>query len=279
MKLFSRNYSKAGPGVSRDTPRKKGFARLIEILGRDFGTLLKLNLTFILCALPAIVFGALAILYFDIEQPLLMLIAAGISALFGIVVGPAFTALHYIIVKMLRDDPGFFWHNFWASFKMNFKVSALPGVLFTLIVNSQNLFFYTLIRGESGGVLSLVILLISMLFFAMIYPYLFIQLAHVDLKAGPALKNALLLSLGNLPRSFLGVLVGPLLISVQLLFLDAIPIVSLLLLFVGISFPSLFNLMCTFPPVDKIFEIEKTLAARRRAEAEAAVGELMNRED
>ena len=36
MGLFSSDrYSRPGPGVNPDTPRKKGMARLLEILGRD----------------------------------------------------------------------------------------------------------------------------------------------------------------------------------------------------------------------------------------------------
>ena len=44
MGLFSFSYNKPGPGVSPDTPRKRGVARLLEVLGRD---------TSIVCTHPA----------------------------------------------------------------------------------------------------------------------------------------------------------------------------------------------------------------------------------
>lgn len=36
MSFFQQNYDKPGPGVERDTPRKTGFARIVEVLSRDF---------------------------------------------------------------------------------------------------------------------------------------------------------------------------------------------------------------------------------------------------
>ena len=41
MGLFSFSYNKPGPGVSPDTPRKRGVARLLEVLGRDMGPFFK----------------------------------------------------------------------------------------------------------------------------------------------------------------------------------------------------------------------------------------------
>ena len=53
MKLFSRNYDRPGPGVSKDEPRKKGLARFFEVLFRDFFDLVKLNVIFLICIAPA----------------------------------------------------------------------------------------------------------------------------------------------------------------------------------------------------------------------------------
>ena len=35
MALFNMHYDRPGPGVDPDTPRKKGAARFLEVLGRD----------------------------------------------------------------------------------------------------------------------------------------------------------------------------------------------------------------------------------------------------
>ena len=36
MSFFQQNYDKPGPGVERDTPRKTGLARIVEVISRDF---------------------------------------------------------------------------------------------------------------------------------------------------------------------------------------------------------------------------------------------------
>ena len=52
MGLFTRNFDKPGPGVSPDTPRKKGAARFFEILGRDFSTIWLAGILAMLGGLP-----------------------------------------------------------------------------------------------------------------------------------------------------------------------------------------------------------------------------------
>ena len=54
MGIFNRDFNKPGPGVNKDEPRKKGAARFFELLTRDFGDLIKLNLLFCVCAIPTV---------------------------------------------------------------------------------------------------------------------------------------------------------------------------------------------------------------------------------
>ena len=60
--LFSFSYNKPGPGVSPDTPRKRGVARLLEVLGRDMGPFFKAGFLAVLGALPYIVGVALSVM-------------------------------------------------------------------------------------------------------------------------------------------------------------------------------------------------------------------------
>ena len=46
MGLFSINYNKPGPGVSKDAPVKKPFFRFWEVYFRKFFDLIKLNMLF-----------------------------------------------------------------------------------------------------------------------------------------------------------------------------------------------------------------------------------------
>ena len=46
------------PGIAKDAPQKKGFARYFEILWREFFPLIKLNLLFIISCLPIVTIPA-----------------------------------------------------------------------------------------------------------------------------------------------------------------------------------------------------------------------------
>lgn len=265
MGFFKKDYNKPGPGVPKNAPRKKGFARFLEIVGRDAGNLVKLNLLFFACCLPSLLLFLLSLLTFGQDGFLFWALLAWILSF---AVGPAITAVYYLITKMLRDDPGFIWHDFKRIFKSNFKGTVLPGMFYTLILGSQALsFFYYYRIGSTGGLSFVVfaIYLFSVLLFAMAAPYFFLQKAYLDLKNGGVLKNSLLLALANAPRSLMGALLGSGLILAQMLFL---PLTFITLVIFGFSLPMLLNMMWIWPPVDKVFSIEKTLRKRENPEQE-----------
>ena len=41
------NYSRPGPGVSKDEPKKPAYIRYFQLMGRKFGKLMQLNLLFL----------------------------------------------------------------------------------------------------------------------------------------------------------------------------------------------------------------------------------------
>mgnify|MGYP001548159731 FL=1 len=58
MLWFRPGYLKEGPGIEKDAPPKTGLVLFFEVLVREFWQLLKLNLLFVICALPLVTFGA-----------------------------------------------------------------------------------------------------------------------------------------------------------------------------------------------------------------------------
>ena len=92
------------PGIAKDAPKKKGFARYFEILWREFFPLLKLNLLFIISCLPIVTIPA------------------------------ALTAMNRITVTMVRDRNYFMLSDYWDAFKRDFFRSLLAGVLVLVLV-------------------------------------------------------------------------------------------------------------------------------------------------
>ena len=144
MGLFSRNFDRPGPGVNKDEPRKKGAARFFEVLFRDFFDLVKLNVIFCVCILPAVSAFILGLI------SLLTPIAFIVSLIAAFPVGGALTAYSFCITKLLRDDPGFIWHEFKRKFRENFKQAAVPGIVCAAVIEVQALLWIPLLTGESG---------------------------------------------------------------------------------------------------------------------------------
>ena len=95
MGLFGNHYERAGSGIAKNAPKKKGIFRFFEIFGRKFWKLFELNLLYFLSFLPVI--GAVA-LFFAVDSQLGTILAAACLVLFAVIIGPA-TAAHTKILK------------------------------------------------------------------------------------------------------------------------------------------------------------------------------------
>lgn len=256
-----KDYQKPGPGVPKNAPRKHGPARFFELVGRHFGSLVKMNLLFTLCALPAEVFFVVALFSQILGRSGLFLLFAVLGVITGGLIGPAYTAMYALMAKMLRDEPFFFWHDYKAKFRENFAGTVFPGMVFSLLVGTQlYVYFYYTTGGIKLGFAIVVACIFITLLLAMTAPYYFAQAATVSLPRAAILKNSLLFAFGYAPRSLAGAAMGAGLLVVQILLLPPSIVVTVS---VGYAFPALLNLMWIWPPVNKTFKIEETIQNRR----------------
>lgn len=213
MGFFKDRYSRPGPGIPKDAPKKKGLALFFEILVREAFELIKLNLLFLLFCVPVVTIPA------------------------------AITAMSRVTGKMVRDENHYLWEDFWGTFKKEFVPATLGGWLLLIVIalSVVGILFY------SGGVsvsgifmLPLVVTVAVGLVTLMASFYFFPMLALVDLPLKQLLKNALLLSvvcpLPNLLAAVIFIL--SMYFMIGLLFF-AVPII----LFLACA---LLNFICTF---------------------------------
>jgi len=279
MGLFSRNYDIPGPGIRKDEPRKKGAARFFELLTREFGDLVKLNLLFVVCLIPSIAVFILSLGFNGIYWAIVFII----SILLAYPVGGIVTACVYYITKMMRDDPSYVWYEFKRKFKENHKQAAPFGMLCTAFVYTQillwdsvtkasmllleadpdNAFQGVVATGDSGVDAFMVIIgLMSLLIFGMIVPYIYMHYAYIDLNIMGIAKNSVLISFGHLPRSFMGALTGGVIwIAFALFFPLSMLAIPFILIF-GITTSMLLCFMWVWKPFDTTFKIEETLIKR-----------------
>lgn len=213
MGFFKDRYSRPGPGIPKDAPKKKGLALFFEILVREAFELIKLNLLFLLFCVPVVTIPA------------------------------AITAMSRVTGKMVRDENHYLWEDFWGTFKKEFVPATLGGwlLLIVIVLSVVGILFY------SGGVsmsgifmLPLVVTVAVGLVTLMASFYFFPMLALVDLPLKQLLKNALLLSvvcpLPNLLAAVIFIL--SMYFMIGLLFF-AVPIILFLVC-------ALLNFICTF---------------------------------
>lgn len=191
MSLFRFNFDKAGPGVDKDTPPKKGIARWWEIFTRDLSALLLGNLALFICALPmmaSVVFFYLTSMTGQPWVPALLL-----NILFAVPLGPALAAMHRLTMQSCRDVPYFAWHEFKKAYKQDFKQGAIAMVILT-VMGDLILFSMCMLpwMEEVKPVHVGMLLLGCYIWFSMINT-VFQQIALIEMKLSAIFKNSVVL--------------------------------------------------------------------------------------
>lgn len=181
------------PGIDKNAPKKKGMMRYLETLWREFFSLIKLNLLFIVSCLPIVTIPA------------------------------ALTAMNRITVTMVRDRNYFMLHDYMDAFKRDFWTSLLSGLLFLVafIIFGVSTWFYYMLAANAnkfflvfaGASLGLLLIVFGGATF------FFPMLAMVELSTKMLLKNSVIMVFTCFKRSFPAILLSLmfLLVSIGLL--------------------------------------------------------------
>lgn len=243
---FLPNHEKAPAG---DLPRKTGFARLWETLNRDFWDLFRAGFLALLGCAPFILGLAYSLTsHILIYAPLFGLLG-------GLIAGPELCGLADTVLRGLRDEPGFWWKTYRRAWLRNARASLLPGALGGGLLATQGfLLFHAGALGLStaaGAALSAGILMVLS-----ISLYLWPQLALMELSFPQLLKNALLLFVGQLPRSLAALAILAVYLGLTVRFFT---LAVTLLPFTSLWVPVLPALFLIYPGINENFRIEEKL--------------------
>ncbi len=152
-----------------------------------------------------------------------------------VTIGASLTALHYVSLKMARNEEGYIIRSFFKSFKQNFKQAtgiwliflAIFGILFVdfWILKDMMETFYLVIKG---------ILLVATVVTLFAFTFVFPVLAKFDNTVLRTIKNAFFISILQLPRTVLIIILN----IIPLLLLYSVKSAPFVLLF-GFSVPAL----------------------------------------
>ena len=257
MGLFHQNFDKPGPGISPNAPRKKGAARYFEVLTRDFSTFWMAGLLAMISSLPF----ALGLWFAVTTHSLIPMLLAGILG--GMLAAPQIVGLNDTVLRALRDEPGYWWVTYRRAWKRNAKAALLPGAICGLLLAME---IFTAFHTETGSVAVMVTIFVALILLAGIAQYLYAQVALVDLPFSSLLKNSLMLFLGYLPRSALGILWQGLYWAAIALFW---PLSGAVLILTSLWLPCSLSLLAIYPALNKSFDLEAKIKAMRDAQLDS----------
>lgn len=153
--------------------------------------------------------------FFDMDSPvmrflnrlgdlMIMNILMIICCIPVITAGAAFTAMHYVLLKIVRGEEGYLIKGFFKSFKENFKQATLIWLLMLLViavyVGDSLIFNYSALTFPKPLVIAVVAVAVLL---AMMAVYVFPLQARFENTVKNTFKNAMILAFANLPKTLL----------------------------------------------------------------------------
>jgi len=206
MKLFFLDYNKEGPGVDKDALPKEGLELFFDLFAREFTSLIKLNIYFIISCIPIIT------------------------------IGPAIGALTSVTMRMVQDQPSDLFYDFREAFKKNWKYSFVSGIMAFVFIFI--IWFSMKFCMESDGIvynliISFIVVIAVLLGLSSIYLYPMIVKIELPLKV---IKYSLITFLLNLALIEVSILFVPFTLPVMFLFtFSAVSFISSFCAWAGIK--------------------------------------------
>lgn len=215
------DYSKPGPGVSKNEPQKHGFIVFFEIFFRKFWLLLRVNFLYLLCCVPIIT------------------------------IGPATAGFTYIMRNYARQEHAFPWLDYKDTIKKNWKQSLAASlinaaVILILVVAIQ---FYSRQLKNFVMIVPLSICIAASFLFLFMHYYIYVLIITFKLKLRQIYKNAFIFAGVGLFRNLLVTVVlaafwGVLYLFEPYSFILFLPTIAL-------SFSGLLINFCVWPVIQK----------------------------
>ena len=120
-----------------------------------------------------------------------------------VTIGPSLTALHYVTMKMVRNEESYIVKNFFKSFKENFKQATIINLIM-LVVGIMLFLDINIVKRMSGKLYSglFVVFIAFLLLYMLVFLYIYPVLAKFYNTIKHTFINAFLMSIRHLPYTF-----------------------------------------------------------------------------
>ena len=267
------NYSKEGPGVSRDAPKKKRFFLFFELYFRKFWKLCLVNIIYVLFCIPmvAAVFALYLIASNSTDfttQPWFIPAAILSFVLAAVTFGPATAGATYVLRNFAREEHAYIWYHFWKAFKSNFRQASVMGVIDILVscIAAYVIMFYAMSMGAGNSFVILLILsVIFLIIFTVMNYYVYLLMVTIELPFTHLIKNSFILSVLGIKYNVVVFIFTFIVGAVEVLFF---PITLPVVLIIGVSTPMFITTFGVYPVVKK-YCIDPVLDAQEEEQEEA----------
>lgn len=157
-----------------------------------------------------------------------------------VTMGAGFTGLHYVLLKMVRNEEGYIARGFFKSFKENFKQATIIWLVILLFicifVGDWLIFNYSSLEFPQALIVLLLALFVVV---CMVICYVFPVLSRFDNTVFNTFKNSLFMAILSMPKTLLMLALHAVPVAVMYFFPAALPLVLLF----GFSVPAYFSAM------------------------------------
>lgn len=194
MGLFG-GYQNAGPGIDPNAPKKKPFFRFWELLRRNFGKILSVNLIHALLHIPLLLAG---IVYISTDNKFTNAMTIFLLAVQFFLEGPLLAGCARVMRLIVLDKAFFLWEEFKKGFTQNFGAALLYWIIDAIVLSSvvAGYFVYPEYAAATGRRGIFIVYGISLAVAAVVLfmnYYIMALQAATTLKPKTILKNAFML--------------------------------------------------------------------------------------
>ncbi|MFI3326049.1 MAG: hypothetical protein R3Y35_07725 [Clostridia bacterium] len=258
------NYSKPGPGVSKEEEVRSPISKYLVVYHRRFSKFIQLNLTFMIPVLLAIV-ASTALFFAPVSRYVLSVTFGNyvyelntwniyVMTLPFFLLSPFWGGVMVVARRLAKEEYCFIWSEYWKGVKENWKQFFVNGIVLYIIyvLASFSLIYYNTMVYENLLFFVPMGLIICMILSALFTQYYVgVLIVSMELKLKQIYKNAFIFSVLGWKKNLIcsvALLIPCAIIAFCLLFnIISMLIAGILLIFVFFSFQAYSNCYICYP--------------------------------
>ncbi len=169
-------------------------------------------------------------------------------------IGPALTAMHYVLLRIYRDEEGYITRSYFKSFKENFKQATVIWLIYLAVIAVLGLDTWIVTKGqmEVGKIFKYGLAFIGILG-TISLSWVFVLQSRYENKISVTIKNSFIVAIANLFQTIMMVIM--LLVPILAIFISEALIPALLVL--GFTVPGLLQCMIYSKIFDRMEKVNR----------------------